>query len=197
MDPLEAPLMPCQERTVSDNTTPEGAFADDKDWTWVLDEVCGECNHDVRGFPREEISTMIRANAAEWVEILRGDGAELRLRPRPDKWSPLEYAFHVRDVYELYDFRLGLMLDEDGPHYPNWDQDVTAVEKDYGSADPAQVADELAAEAEKLATRFDGVSDDQWERTGFRSDGAAFTVESFARYLIHDPVHHLWDVHSG
>ncbi|NDG11232.1 MAG: hypothetical protein EB111_05220 [Actinobacteria bacterium] len=29
---------------------------------------------------------------------------------------------------------------------------------------------------------------------GFRSDGSAFTVESIARYLMHDPVHHLWDV---
>ena len=25
-------------------------------------------------------------------------------------------------------------------------------------------------------------------------DGAAFTVETFARYLTHDPVHHLYDV---
>jgi hypothetical protein len=34
----------------------------------------------------------------------------------------------------------------------------------------------------------------QWQRTGSRSDGADFTVESFARYFIHDPVHHLYDV---
>jgi hypothetical protein len=27
-----------------------------------------------------------------------------------------------------------------------------------------------------------------------RGDGARFTVESFARYLVHDPVHHLFDV---
>jgi len=38
------------------------------------------------------------------------------------------------------------------------------------------------------------VSGDQWQRTGFRSDGAWFTVESFARYFIHDLVHHLYDV---
>ncbi len=179
--------------TPPDSPTP---FADDKDWTWVLDEVCPECGNDVRGFPRETISTLIRENAAEWVEILGGPEAELRARPRADKWSPLEYAFHVRDVYELYEFRLGLMLDQDGPHYPNWDQDETAVEKNYGAADPAAVATELAAEAEQLASRFDGVSGEQWDRTGYRSDGAAFTVESFARYLIHDPVHHLWDVRS-
>jgi hypothetical protein len=38
------------------------------------------------------------------------------------------------------------------------------------------------------------VSGDQWQRTGRRSDGACFTVESFARYLVHDAVHHLYDV---
>jgi hypothetical protein len=38
------------------------------------------------------------------------------------------------------------------------------------------------------------VSGDQWRRPGNRGDGSRFTVESFARYFIHDPVHHLYDV---
>ena len=38
---------------------------------------------------------------------------------------------------------------------------------------------------------------DQWQRTGSRSDGAAFTVATFARYFVHDPVHHLDDVARG
>jgi hypothetical protein len=29
-----------------------------------------------------------------------------------------------------------------------------------------------------------------------RSDGAQFTVESFARYLVHDPLHHEFDVRA-
>ena len=29
---------------------------------------------------------------------------------------------------------------------------------------------------------------------GVRSDGVAFTVDTFGRYFIHDPVHHLDDV---
>jgi hypothetical protein len=33
-----------------------------------------------------------------------------------------------------------------------------------------------------------------WERRGRRSDGAAFTVATFGRYMIHDPIHHLHDV---
>ncbi len=173
-----------------------GAFADDKDWTWVLERTCGECGFDVTGWARSDISRRIRENAQEWQTLLDLDESVLRTRPRDDKWSPLEYGFHVRDVFELYDYRLGLMLDQEGPRYPNWDQDTTAVEKDYNSADPAIVAAELAEWAEALASRFDGVSGQQWDRTGFRSDGAAFTVDSFARYLIHDPVHHVHDVRS-
>ena len=183
---------------MSDASTSPMANPDDKDWTWVLETVCPECEYDVRVFDRDRIGAMIRENARSWRALLADlDEAALRRRPDAQTWSPLEYAFHVRDVYELYDYRLGLMLDQDGPHYPNWDQDETAVEKNYNAADPAVVAAELVDQAEALATRFDGVSGDQWDRTGFRSDGAAFTVDSFARYLIHDPVHHLWDVRSG
>jgi hypothetical protein len=86
------------------------------------------------------------------------------------------------------------MLTEDGPHYPNWDQDTTAVDDRYGEQDPRVVAEELHSAAIVLADRFDAVAGAQWDRTGFRSDGASFTVESFARYFIHDPVHHLHDV---
>jgi hypothetical protein len=46
----------------------------------------------------------------------------------------------------------------------------------------------------RLRRRFAGVTGGQWQRTGRRSDGASFTVETFTRYFIHDPVHHLHDV---
>ena len=89
------------------------------------------------------------------------------------------------------------MLDEEDPSYPNWDQDETAIAEDYNSQDPATVSVEVGEAADKLATRFDGVVGDQWQRKGHRGDGAEFTVSTFARYLIHDPVHHLWDVQNS
>jgi hypothetical protein len=39
---------------------------DTKDWTWVLDRTCSECHFDVRSFPREQVGTMMRDNAARW-----------------------------------------------------------------------------------------------------------------------------------
>jgi hypothetical protein len=133
------------------------------------------------------------ANVAAWQAALdRADDA--RSRPEPDKWSPLEYACHVRDVFQLYDQRLDLMLSQNDPLFPNWDQDETAVTDRYGEQDPAEVAAALRQAGFAISGRFEGVTGDQWQRTGARSDGARFTVETFARYFVHDPVHHLYDV---
>jgi DinB superfamily len=165
---------------------------DTKDWTWVLRERCPECGFESSSLVCADIGAMLRVNAAAWRDVLRR--SDVRDRPSPTTWSALEYACHVRDVYALYDERLRLMLTEDDPLYPNWDQDSTAVADRYREQDPALVADEIIAAAAKVAARFDLVHDEQWQRTGRRSDGASFTVEAFARYFTHDWIHHLWDV---
>jgi hypothetical protein len=165
---------------------------DSKDWTWVLRQPCPECGLDTSTFAREEIPAMLRANASAWRAPLADTNA--RLRSQPDKWSNLEYGCHVRDVFRIFDYRLGLMLTEDDPLFPNWDQDSTAIDDRYDEQDPATVTDELLAAGAVLAGHFDSVTAQQWQRPGRRSDGASFTVETFGRYLTHDPVHHLYDV---
>jgi hypothetical protein len=158
----------------------------------VLRRPCPECGLDTSSVTRADIPAMIRANAGAWREVLAAPGAADRARP--DTWSPLEYGCHVRDVFRLFHVRLGLMLTEDDPLFPNWDQDETAVSDRYGDQDPAEVARQLAVAAGTLADRFAAVGGDQWRRPGRRGDGATFTVETFGRYLVHDPVHHLYDV---
>jgi hypothetical protein len=170
---------------------------DTKDWTWVLERRCPECGFDATTVDPVQVGGMIRANAATWQQVLARSRAELTTRPDDATWSALEYACHVRDVFRIYDHRLRRMLTEDGPTFPNWDQDEAAVADRYAEQDPTVVAGELAAAGAVLADRFDTVDGAQWARTGDRSDGASFTVESFARYLIHDPVHHVDDVDKG
>jgi hypothetical protein len=173
-------------------TTPEAIVPDTKDWTWVLERPCEQCGFDTRTVRREDVPALLRATAEAWLPVLSRPDA--RDRPRPDVWSALEYGCHTRDVYRVFATRLASMLAEDSPHFDNWDQDATAVAERYSEQDPAVVASELGDAAESLAESFGAVRDDQWGRTGLRSDGAAFTVETLARYLLHDPVHHLWDV---
>jgi hypothetical protein len=174
---------------------------DSKDWTWVLDRRCDECGFDASTLPAEAVAQVVRGNRLEWRPLLLADDGTPRPgvaeRPSPDRWSALEYACHVRDVLALYHERLGMMLAQDGAAFPNWDQDASAVEDRYAEQDPAAVATEIEAAAGAIAAAFEAVEGDQWQRRGVRSDGAHFTVDTFARYFVHDPVHHLYDVEEN
>lgn len=139
---------------------------DTKDRTWVLERTCPECGYSAASVAAADVAEAVRSNAAGWAEV----------------------------VFRLYDYRLSLMLEQDEPLYPNWDQDATAIENRYDEQEPETVSAELAGAAQAIATHFDTVTGDQWQRRGRRSDGASFTVDSFARYFLHDVVHHLHDV---
>ena len=165
---------------------------DIKDWTWVLQRPCPECGFDASAATPATAPGIVESMLPRWRAALRRpDAAE---RPNGDTWSVLEYACHVRDVFSLFDRRLALMLREEDARFDDWDQDVTAVEKDYANADPAEVSAELTAEGEQIAASFGRVPEDQWGRTGIRSNGSEFTVLTFSQYLLHDVVHHLHDV---
>jgi hypothetical protein len=166
---------------------------DTKDWTWVLRRPCPECGFDASTCPPTEVAGLVRADGRAWRQLL-DDGVIGPGRPDAATWSSLEYACHVRDVYRRFDGRFELMLTEDDPLFPNWDQDATCAEDHYETQDPAAVLDDLEAAAEALAVRLDGVRGADWERPGRRSDGTSFTVATLATYLVHDPIHHRYDV---
>lgn len=165
---------------------------DTKNWTWVLERECPECGFDSTGVALADIPELLRANVEAWPAVLRR--ADVRVRPDDATWSPLEYSAHVRDVFRVFAGRLELMLAEDDPEFENWDQDATAVAERYSEQDPRQVETDLVAAGLALADAFARVPADAASRTGRRSDGSRFTVETLGRYLLHDPVHHLWDV---
>jgi hypothetical protein len=166
---------------------------DTKDWTWVLDAPCPECGLDTRSITLADVPVAVRGVASSFRQVL-ASGDTTRRRPDPGVWSPLEYACHVRDVCRLFERRLHLMLTADDPQFENWDQDADAVRNAYGEQDPSRVAAELGEAAERLAAAFERVPDDAQGRSGRRSDGAVFTVTTLGRYLVHDLVHHVYDV---
>lgn len=175
-------------------TQPDGITPDTKDWTWVLERPCPECGFVAATMDPLAVGAAIRAGLPRWRDALTRP--DVRERPAPGVWSPLEYSAHVRDVFRLFDQRLALMLSQEDPTFDNWDQDATAVAERYGEQDPVAVRDALTEAGERVAASFDAIRPDQLARTGRRSDGARFTVASFGRYFLHDVVHHLHDIRA-
>lgn len=160
----------------------------------MLERTCAECGFDAAAVDRAAVGDRIRAGLPRWSAVL-GPGAAAR--PAAEVWSPLEYACHVRDVHRVFGERVALVLAEDDPEFPNWDQDETALADDYAGQDPSTVAAELAEAAHAVATAYDALDphDERlWSRPARRSNGSLFTLDSLARYHLHDVEHHVWDV---
>ena len=167
---------------------------DTKDWTWVLDRPCSECGSDPSARTLAAVPGLIHDTAMAWSDVLaRPDVAD---RPAPDVWSPLEYACHVRDVHAVFADRVRLMLEQEGPAFADWDQDATAIERDYAAQDPAVVDVELIEAAGTVAGLYATVTDATAGRRGVRSNGSEFTIETLGSYHLHDVVHHLHDVRA-
>ncbi|WP_040804002.1 hypothetical protein [Nocardia concava] len=185
---------------------------DAKDWTWVLERACADCGFDPAATAFEAVPGLTRDSAARLaVALERPDAAQ---RPDDSTWSTLEYAAHVRDVCRIFGHRLDIARtgsvrpgpviggydttvtvgDNGIPMFANWDQDVTAVAENYAAAETAIVATELAAAAETVARAFESVPVGERDKAALRSNGSAFTIDSMARYFIHDLVHHVHDV---
>lgn len=117
-----------------------------------------------------------------------------RTRPRPTTWSALEYACHVRDTCDVFSARIHLVVEQENPTFPNWDQNLTAIESRYDQQEPQTVAAELRLALDELLDVLDAIPNKAWERPAIRSNGSWFTLASLVRYLVHDPIHHAHDV---
>ena len=161
--------------------------------------ICPECGFDfdactpdnvaatVRGFGRRYRAPLTRGLPGEDLDAL------LRTRPAPDTWSALEYACHARDAFKLSNYRIKLVLAEDRPMIVTVHRDDAVAGSSYNAEDPATVADELAAAAERLATRLDSVPADGWSREG-ESEYPDMNVQYLAANAVHEGTHHLLDI---
>jgi len=164
--------------------------------------ACDECGLDTDSLSPVDATTALRSFAKRYRAPLTrflpaedGD-AIVRQRPDPSTWSALEYACHVRDVFDVYTTRVQRTLVEDTPTFESMERDERAQRDRYNEQDPGAVADQLAANAERLAEVLDGVDAGDWERTAVipYPEPAPRTLLWVARHVVHEGSHHLLDI---
>jgi hypothetical protein len=163
---------------------------------------CDECGFDGDSLSPADAPSTIRSFARRYraplTRFLPGEDGDavVRERPDPSTWSALEYACHVRDVFDVYTQRVQRTLVEDNPTFESMGRDERAVREKYNEQDPSTVADALARNAERLAQAIEGVGAGDWERTAVNPypEPAARTLEWMVRHVVHEGSHHLLDI---
>lgn len=118
----------------------------------------------------------------------------LRQRPEPEVWSILEYACHVRDVYDVYTYRMKHAIIEENPVLEPMYNDRRAALDRYNDQDPCEVLDALARQAGQFAAQAALLTPDQHSRTVTRSTGEERTVLWLLRQAAHESIHHHYDI---
>jgi hypothetical protein len=160
-------------------------------------EPCAECGYSYTALCRLDIAPGLRSGAIPYDELLLGtDEGGLRAHSRPDVWSALEYACHVRDVVLVQDGRVHQAVREEQPEFASMRRDERAVEQRYNAQEPAVVARQLVDAAHALASTLDELDAAAWERTGVYHwpTTAVRTVDWIGRHTVHEVVHHLRDI---
>ncbi len=156
---------------------------------------CEECGFVYGSVTRDEVPARLRGLGDRFRATVTAR-ADIRRRPAPEVWSPLEYACHVRDMLRIQRERLAAALAADQPAFAPMRRDERAVEERYNEQDVDVVLADLAAAAEALAGAVAALGPEQWLRTGVYPWPAprVRTLEWVAQHSIHDGEHHLLDI---
>ncbi len=160
-------------------------------------EVCGFAWDQVRP---EEVPSRLAAAAAGFAEVLgAAEDHQVSVRPRPDTWSALEYAGHVRDVLTNLRDRivLGLVLDHPQPHSMHGEARVDLGL--YAADTPDVVAAEISLGAGLLGRTVAALSADQLERAlvYLYPRVASRSLAWVAAQALHEAEHHLADARAA
>jgi S-DNA-T family DNA segregation ATPase FtsK/SpoIIIE len=166
------------------------------------DERCAECGFDGAKLSTagtvDGIRSLARRFRAPLTRFLPGEDGDavVRFKPDPSTWSALEYACHVRDVLDVYQGRVARTLAENTPTLDSMGRDERALRDRYNEQDPAVVADDLAANGERLASQLDGLTEADWAREAIHPypEPAARSVLWMVRHVVHEGSHHLLDI---
>jgi hypothetical protein len=161
---------------------------------------CDACAFVYADLPVRAAPSRLRSFASDYsARLTARDAADLRTRPGPEVWSPLEYSCHVRDVFEVQRERTVLALTEETPVFVPMGRDERVADRRYNEQDPTVVAAELEAAAAALADTFDDLDDTAWARTGIYNwpTRTERDLGWLARHTVHEAMHHLRDVDAG
>jgi DinB superfamily len=138
----------------------------------------------------------IRARLAEIVAILCDNAIDVRARSRPDVWSPLEYACHLRDVLLVQRERVLAARRVNGADCASMGREDRAAHDGYNEQDPDDVARQLADAATLFSNVLARLAGDDWDRTVVYHypETSERSLRWVAVHTAHELQHHLLDI---
>ncbi|MDV3132919.1 DinB family protein [Mycobacterium sp. 29Ha] len=159
-----------------------------------MEEICTECHFDESATPPREVPAALASLKIEISDSIRSiPGDELRRRPAPTVWSPVEYLGHLRESMAFHRWLIERAVSEDNPHIPAVDPDKSVAQAEYVNADPDELLTQFDRRIRRLCEALTSLDEAAAVRT-LTLDHRRVAVALVARSAWHECHHHLRDI---
>ena len=160
---------------------------------------CPDCGFVWDGVDLAQSVSGVNDSVAAFVSVLEGAGEMATVRPRPDRWSIVEYAAHLRDVLISLRERIITAAIVDTPTGTPIFRDDRVNLGFYSLDSVDDAADELAFAAGIFSKAVASLPDGFADRELYFSSGlpTTTTIRWVAAQAFHEASHHLIDVQNN
>ncbi len=134
----------------------------------------------------------VLAELVPWLEarLANVDDAALRRPEAPDKWSAIEVVQHLADAELVAGWRVRIILTQDRPALPSFDQDAFARDLRYREIPLAEAMDQLAGLRTANLRLYRSLPAASLARAGVHAERGPESVAHITRMMAgHDLVH--------
>ena len=133
----------------------------------------------------------LKATARDLVSLVSGaDNARLRRAPAPGEWPAATVVAHLADAELVYGVRLRMVVAEDRPLLPGFDENAWAARFGALDPDPRDALARWRTLRESNVRLLDSLAEDEWARTGMHQQRGVMSVAAIAQLLAdHDRAH--------
>ena len=140
--------------------------------------------------PPEVIAQLARGPGTLRALIADVPPADLKRRPRPEKWSAHEHACHLALVEPLWAARLARMLTEEVPTIVSYEPDADEPPDRLLSMDLAAALDTYERERSALLERLGALAPADWARRAVNTAHTRYSLFLMCRHAaLHDMLH--------
>ena len=139
----------------------------------------------------ESLITALENAPAIIVPLVREVPATvLKRRPRPEKWSAHEHAYHLAEVHSLFFSRLELMLNESRPRIKMYNPDEAMEKGALLKVDLDEALERFSNDRARLVELLKDLSEDEWLRTAEHEEYEHYSILIMFRHVaLHDMLH--------
>ncbi len=134
----------------------------------------------------------VLAELVPWLaaRLANIDDATLRRPEAPDKWSAIDVVQHLADAELVAGWRMRLILTQDAPPLPGYDQDAFARDLRYREIPLAEAMGQLAGVRTANLRLYRALAPASLERVGLHAERGPESVGHIVRMMAgHDLVH--------